>query len=142
MVSGYLVIMNGLNRWGCAGLETKVPNKNEEETAKLMFRLWKLEAKIENAPKVRGIDDKEFYFDFVVNNTHVDVFKPTPRSSAGFIRKSVECSDDEGKRLRTFGALDDRKEREKALNEMKVISRITQTMLYTDFVVNAEKCED
>ena len=52
------------------------------------------------------------------------------------------CSDEEGKRLRTLGVLDDREEREKALNEMIVISRITQTMLYTDFVVNAEKCKD
>ena len=112
------------------------------EMAKLMFRLWKPEAKIENAPKVRGIDDKEICFDFVVNNTYVDVFKPSPRSSADFLRKSVVCSDEEGKRLRTLGVLDDREEREKALNEMIVISRITQTMLYTDFVVNAEKCKD
>ena len=112
------------------------------EMAKLMFRLWKPEAKIENAPKVRGIDDKEICFDFVVNNTYVDVFKPSPRSSADFLRKSVVCSDEEGKRLRTLGVLDDREEREKALNEMIVISRTTQTMLYTDFVVNAEKCKD
>lgn len=139
MIADYLTAMQDLNQWVCALLEKKASQSNFVETAKLMFQLWKPGARIENAPKIRGIDDKEICFDFMVDNTYVDVFKPTPRSSADFIRKSVACFDVEGKRLRTLGVLDDRGERDQALNETRVISRITKTMLYTDLVANAEK---
>lgn len=142
MISDYLTAMVDLNKWACSLLEKKVSNKNLIETSKLMFRLWKPAAKIVDAPKVVGIYDKEIGFDFAVDDTYVDAFKPVPRSSADFIRKSVACFDVEGKRLRTLGVLDDREERDKAMNETKVISRITRTILYTDLAANAEKYKD
>lgn len=142
MISDYLTAMVDLNKWACSLLEKKVSNKNLIETSKLMFRLWKPAAKIVDAPKVVGIYDKEIAFDFAVDDTYVDAFKPVPRSSADFIRKSVACFDVEGKKLRTLGVLDDREERDKAMNETKVISRITRTILYTDLAANAEKYKD
>lgn len=107
MISGYLIAMVDLNKRTCYLLEKKVSNKNLIETAKPMFRLWKYAAKIVDAPKVIGIYDEEFGFDFAVDDTYVDDFKPMPRSSADLIRKSVACFDVEGKRLRTLGMLDD-----------------------------------
>lgn len=142
IIADYLTAMQDLNQWVCALFEKKASQPNFVETVKLMFRLWKPEARIMDAPKVRGINGQEIRFDFAVDNTYVDAFKPVPRSSADFIRKLVVCFDVEGRRLRTLGVLDDREEREKALTEMKVISRITQTMLYTDLVANAEKHKD
>lgn len=63
--------------------------------------------------------------------------------SLGFDFYPVETRfDEEDRHLRTLGVLDDREEREQALDEMKVISRITQTKLYTDLVTNAEKHKD
>lgn len=142
MIADYLTAMNDLNKWACTLLEKKVSNKNLIETSKLMFRLWKPAAKIVDAPKVMSVYDKEISFDFAVDDTYVDAFKPIPRSSADFIRKSVACFDVEGKRLKTLGVLDDRDERDKAVNETKVISRITRTILYTDLAANAEKYKD
>lgn len=139
MIADYLTAMQDLNQWVGALLEKKASQPNFVETVKLMFRLWKPEARIVDAPKVMGIDEQEIRFDFAVDDTYVDAFKPVPRSSADFIRKSVVCFDVEGRCLKTLGVLDDREEREKALNEMKVISRITRAMLYTDLVANAEK---
>ena len=54
----------------------------------------------------------------------------------------MACFDVEGKRLKTLGVLDDRDERDKAVNETKVISLITRTILYTDLAANAEKYKD
>lgn len=142
IIADYFAAIQDLNQWVCALLEKKASQPSFVETAKLMFQLWKPEARIVDAPKVRGIDGQEIRFDFAVDDTYVDAFKPVPRSSADFIRKSVACFDVGGRRLSTLGVLDDREEREKALNEMKVISRITRTMLYTDLVANAEKHKD
>lgn len=142
LIADYLTAMNELNKWACTLLEKKVSNKNLIETSKLMFRLWKPAAKIVDTPKVMGVYDKEISFDFAGDDTYVDAFKPIPRSSADFIRKSVACFDVKGKRLKTLGVLDDRDERDKAVNETKVISRITRTILYTDLAANAEKYKD
>lgn len=142
IIADYLAAMQDLNQWVCTLLEKKASQPNFVETVKLMFRLWKPGARIVDAPKIMGIDGQEIRFDFAVDDTYVDALKPVPRSSADFIRKSVACFEVEGRRLRTLGVLDDREEREKALNEMKVVSRITRTMLYTDLVANAEKHKD
>lgn len=108
------------------------------EEVEMYLKAWKPKAKLIRNPKIKGISDHEYKFDFEIENDLILTISPTPQSVGSAMRKIADVNSGiELKNRKIMVIVDNRGDdlfSEKATKEIKIISALAKALPLTNLI--------
>lgn len=143
LLSDYISAMCSLMHYEyeMVGIPDRI-NKLAEEV-ELYLKAWKPQKKLTPNPKIKGISNHEYNFDFEIDNELILAINPTPNAVGAVMRKVgdvVSGSQLNGRKIMVI--VDNRGDdlfNQKAIEEIKIISSLAKALPLTNLIDATKK---
>ncbi|WP_175804976.1 DUF1828 domain-containing protein [Burkholderia ambifaria] len=134
-IAGMLALTEQERAW--TGVPDSVNNLADE--VEHYLRILRPAQPIVRNPKVKGISNHEYTFQFMWGNELVDVLSPSPQATGGLMRKLGDVLSAPGESPKIRVVIDDRNDLMKAETEKQIIGSMASAMLYSSLAKAAEQ---
>ncbi|MCL4664463.1 DUF1828 domain-containing protein [Burkholderia multivorans] len=134
-ITGMLALIEQERAW--AGIPESVNNLADE--VEHYLRILKPDQPITRNPKVKGISNHEYVFQFMWGDELVDVLSPSPQATGGLMRKLGDVLSAPGESPKIRVVIDDRGDLMKAETEKQIIGSMASAMLYSSLIKAAKQ---
>ncbi|KKL34011.1 hypothetical protein WR30_26115 [Burkholderia contaminans FFH2055] len=126
-IAGLLALTEQERTW--AGVPESVNNLADD--VERYLRILRPDQPIIRNPKVKGISNHEYAFQFMWGSELVDVLSPSPQATGGLMRKLGDVLSAPGEPPKIRVVIDDRGDLTKAETEKQIIGSMASAMLYS-----------
>lgn len=126
-VAGLLALAEQERAW--IGVPESVNNLADD--VEHYLRILRPDQPIVRNPKIKGISNHEYTFQFMWGSELVDVLSPSPQATGGLMRKFGDVLSAPGESPKIRVVIDDRSDLMKAETERQIIGSMASAMLYS-----------